>query len=211
METVTSSADVMRGLSCLGQYRPKRCSWSGAPSDASTCCDPLGKARWARNESRPPSARRSAQIPYLIPHRRAKILCDLNMPGISGFELLSIVRRCYPRIKVVAMSGSYSGRALPAGVAADAFYGKGTTSVADLLQMVRSMKDQSEVSLLRTATSIWISSALVDPTTGGRSALVACPECLRAYPHSVTDAEYSQDTKCPHCSYLVQLSIVPTT
>ena len=73
METVTSSADVMRGLSCLGQYRPKRCSWSGAPSDASTCCDPLGKARWARNESRPPSARRSAQIPYLIPHRRAKI------------------------------------------------------------------------------------------------------------------------------------------
>ena len=23
------------------------------------------------------------------------LLCDLNMPGISGFELLSIVRRCY--------------------------------------------------------------------------------------------------------------------
>jgi CheY-like chemotaxis protein len=147
-----------------------------------------------------------AEIRYQAPD---VLLCDLNMPGISGFELLSIVRRCYPRIKVVATSGSYSGRAVPAGVAADAFYGKGTTSVADLLQMVSSMKDQSEVSLPRAATPIWISSALVDPT-GGRSALVACPECLRVYPHSVTDAEYSQDTKCPHCSYLVQLAIVPT-
>ena len=72
------------------------------------------------------------------------------------------------------------------------------------------MKDQSEVTLRRAATPIWISSALVDPT-GGRSALVACPECLRVYPHSVSNAEYSQDTKCPHSSYLVQLAMVPTT
>jgi CheY-like chemotaxis protein len=148
-----------------------------------------------------------AEIRYQAPD---VLLCDLNMPGISGFELLSIVRRCYPRVKVVAMSGSYSGHAVPAGVAADAFYGKGTTSVAELLQMVSLMKDQSEVSLLRAATPTWISSALVDPA-GGRSALVACPECLRVYPHSVTNAEHSPGTKCPHCSYLVQLSIVPTT
>jgi CheY-like chemotaxis protein len=63
------------------------------------------------------------------------LLSDLNMPHMSGFELLSIVRRRYPRIKVVAMSGSYSGQCVPNGVAADAFYEKGATSVARLLQI----------------------------------------------------------------------------
>ena len=30
------------------------------------------------------------------------ILSDLNMPGMSGFELLSVVRRRFPAIRVVA-------------------------------------------------------------------------------------------------------------
>jgi CheY-like chemotaxis protein len=35
------------------------------------------------------------------------ILSDLNMPQMSGFELLSVVRRRFPEIAVVAMSGGY--------------------------------------------------------------------------------------------------------
>ena len=31
------------------------------------------------------------------------ILSDLNMPGMSGFELLSVVRRRFPAIRVIAM------------------------------------------------------------------------------------------------------------
>ena len=53
------------------------------------------------------------------------LLSDLNMPGVSGFELLSITRLKFPAIKVVAMSGAYSGSQVPPGVAADAFYAKG--------------------------------------------------------------------------------------
>lgn len=34
------------------------------------------------------------------------LLSDLNMPGMSGFELLSIVRRSFPEIYVIATSGS---------------------------------------------------------------------------------------------------------
>lgn len=63
------------------------------------------------------------------------ILSDLNMPGMSGFELLSIVRRRFPSIQVIAMSGAFSGPAVPAGVAAHAFYEK-ATSLVDLLQIV---------------------------------------------------------------------------
>jgi CheY-like chemotaxis protein len=35
------------------------------------------------------------------------ILSDLNMPGMSGFELLSVVRRRFPAIQVIAMSGGF--------------------------------------------------------------------------------------------------------
>jgi len=54
------------------------------------------------------------------------LLSDLNMPGMSGFELLAVVRQRFPGIKTIAMSGAYSGSDIPAGVIADAFYGKGS-------------------------------------------------------------------------------------
>src|ERR1700733_16333245 len=54
------------------------------------------------------------------------LLSDLNMAGMSGFELLSEVRRRLPGIYVIATSGSFSGTQVPQGVAADAFYKKAT-------------------------------------------------------------------------------------
>jgi CheY-like chemotaxis protein len=53
------------------------------------------------------------------------ILSDLYMDGMSGFELLSIVRRRFPGIRVLAMHSAYSGTEVPAGIVADAFYAKG--------------------------------------------------------------------------------------
>ncbi len=58
------------------------------------------------------------------------LLTDLNMAGMSGFELLATVRRQFPEIKTIAMSGAFSGNEVPSGVAADAFYGKGSSMVA---------------------------------------------------------------------------------
>ena len=63
------------------------------------------------------------------------LLSDLNMPGLSGFELLSVVRRRFPAIQVIAMSGAYFGDSVPPGVFADAFYEKGR-GVRSLMQMV---------------------------------------------------------------------------
>src|SRR5579872_4518394 len=37
------------------------------------------------------------------------IVSDLNMPQMSGFEFLSVVRRRFPQIPVIAMSGHTAG------------------------------------------------------------------------------------------------------
>src|ERR1700728_1241485 len=61
------------------------------------------------------------------------LVSDLNMPGMSGFELLSVVRRRFPAIAVIAMSAMYSDATPSPRVAADGFYAKGSTSAGGLL------------------------------------------------------------------------------
>jgi len=65
------------------------------------------------------------------------LLCDLHMPGLSGFELLSAVRHRFPLLYVIAMSGSFFGDAVPPGVAADAFYPK-SSGINTLLEIIAS-------------------------------------------------------------------------
>jgi len=53
------------------------------------------------------------------------LVTDLNMPLMSGVELISHVRWCHPSVLVIAMSSEYRGDAVPAGIIADRFYPKG--------------------------------------------------------------------------------------
>ena len=72
------------------------------------------------------------------------IISDLNMPQMSGFEFLSVVRRRFPQIAVIASSGAYhSGDAVPGGIIADAFHAKGAGPI-ELLQMVAALLAMSE-------------------------------------------------------------------
>lgn len=71
------------------------------------------------------------------------LISDLNMPRMTGYELLSIVRRRFPTVAVIAMSGAYRGNDIPAGIAADGFYAKGGSSVARLLEILNSIADET--------------------------------------------------------------------
>ncbi len=66
------------------------------------------------------------------------VVSDLNMPRMSGFELLSLIRLQFPAIPLIAMSAAFSDNQVPDGVIADAYYQKGTHP-AFLLQLVSAM------------------------------------------------------------------------
>ena len=51
------------------------------------------------------------------------LISDLSMPNMSGFELLSVVRRRFPHLPVIAISGNYEATS-PNGTIADAFFSK---------------------------------------------------------------------------------------
>ena len=136
------------------------------------------------------------------------LLSDLNMPRMSGFELLSIVRRRHPKIKVIAMSASCQRRIVPQGVAADAFYEKDATSISQLLLTVNAMRSEPDSKLLRVSNPVWIPKPSIVPG-GSTSTPFACPECLRTYPCAIDESKSVHHWSCPYCLYQVQLASCP--
>ena len=66
------------------------------------------------------------------------LLADLNMPGMSGVELLAIVWRRFPAIQKIAMGGVYPGNVAPSGVAAEAFFQK-SQGVGELVRIIQGL------------------------------------------------------------------------
>jgi CheY-like chemotaxis protein len=138
------------------------------------------------------------------------LLSDLGMPGMTGYELLSVVRRRFPSIRVIAMSGAHSGGGVPAGIAADAFYAKGVSSVTQLLQMVNAVR-RDQVDSLRSAAPVWISELSTDPVDDS-VLLVSCPECLRPFSQRADSLEcLPRKGSCPHCMTSVELALARQT
>lgn len=138
------------------------------------------------------------------------ILSDLNMPGMSGFEFLSVIRRRFPAILVIAMSGAFTGDDIPDGVIADAFYEKGTY-LGSLLQMLEGMGSPERTSRPRPSAPIWIASNGHDPA-GEAYVMISCPECLRTFPQVLETAAHPVlRTTCIHCQGVIHYAIVPPT
>ena len=149
-----------------------------------------------------------AEIKYESPDL---LLSDLNMPGMSGFELLSVVRRRFPEILVIAMSGGFSGNEVPHGVAADAFYEKGRSNVATLLDLAGRLTENGRPLPRRFPAPIWISGSPLSQSDDG-SVVITCPECLRVFPQLVRNvASPIDETHCLHCSSAVHFALVQPT
>jgi CheY-like chemotaxis protein len=137
------------------------------------------------------------------------LLSDLNMPGMSGYELLRVVRCRFPSIQVIAMSGAFAGDEVPSGVAANAFYQKGS-SMGALLRIIESLPPTER----RDPLPARVAAPLLIQRNGGgtfREACVKidCPECLRTFPQPVHDSgNHARKTNCIHCGSSIQYSVV---
>jgi CheY-like chemotaxis protein len=139
----------------------------------------------------------------------AILLSDLNMPGMSGFELLVVVRRRFPEIQVIAMSGSFSGIEVPSGIPADAFYQKGS-SMAALLQILRALPQMKRRAPAppRAVSPLWIQRNDSDPA-GSSRVTVTCPECLRSFSQPLTEfGSLLCEVDCIHCGNAIQYALV---
>jgi len=140
------------------------------------------------------------------------IISDLHMPRMSGIEFLSVVRRRFPAIPVIAISGAYNlGESSAAGVMADAFYPKGQCHPDEMMRMIRQLMYQP----LKRPTNYHpcqpsrVQSARCGLDATGTTALsLTCTDCLRAF--SVSNVSGTDDGElhahCPSCRALVKFT-----
>lgn len=149
-----------------------------------------------------------ARIRERIPHI---LLSDLNMPGMSGFELLAVVRCKYPQIQVIAMSGAFSGTGIPPGVAADAFHEKGSSPKL-LLNILDAMQHSECLIPIKgpdPLAPVWIPGKH-EASSEKVPAIISCPECLRAFSITIRMATSDPcETTCVYCKVPIRYVSAP--
>lgn len=105
------------------------------------------------------------------------IISDLNMPWMSGFEFLAIVRKRFPHIATIAVSGDYIAGDNPSGILADAFLQKGQYAIEELFQEVAKLLAASPIRSEREKSDI---APLFVPRDNAGYLIITCPKCLRS-------------------------------
>ena len=133
------------------------------------------------------------------------IISDLVMPGMSGFELLDVVRIRFPQIPVILISGAAIDE-MPEGVAADAYYHKNGFGFEQLLQTI---SDLTRKPPLRTAPPHIDNKPVPARWDGNGHYDVECPDCMRStvVPRGPRFTRGEHITTCIHCCGLIQLLI----
>ena len=135
------------------------------------------------------------QLRRTLPHL---IVSDLNMPHMSGYELLSVVRRRFPQIMTVAMSGDYQGDEVPSGVIADCFFPKGQSPkglLATIAALIRTSETRASAHQNESAPA-WIPRNGHD-AQGVPYVVVTCAECLRAFQLPVVEDAAGEVLEAP--------------
>ena len=152
--------------------------------------------------------------------RPALILSDLNMPRMTGFELLSVIRRRFPSVHVIAMSGAFHDGAVPVGVAADAFYQKSGRHISTLVEVIEDLLRSSVADPPRPPTTdhvppdnkphvaLWVSRR--GTPIEGPYILLTCSECLRSFPHPTGEETtmHVSETKCIFCNASISYALL---
>jgi len=103
------------------------------------------------------------------------ILTDLKMPNMSGFEFLSIVRRRFPQIPTIAISGEFQPSVEPLGVLADSFFVKPFRFDELLVKITELLCDAPpRPAIKKDRAPVWV-------PRNGEYYVITCTDCLRSF------------------------------
>ena len=126
------------------------------------------------------------------------IVSDLEMPRMTGFELLSVIRRRFPQILTLAMSGGYPDNTVPVGVVADGFYAKGGQP-QNLFRAIKQLIDTAPArssAHMQEIAPAWVPRNGHD-SNGAPYVMVTCEECLRIFQLAVIEEMTGQVLEVP--------------
>src|SRR5579864_2557762 len=125
------------------------------------------------------------------------VITDLRMPKMSGFELLAVIRKRFPQIPTIAISGEYVTATVPEGLLADFFLQKGHYEITTYFQKIRELLSKPPVRPFpgtQTISPIWV------PLNGSGEVLITCPQCLRSFEIDIKEVAVGvHQTECTFC------------
>jgi CheY-like chemotaxis protein len=133
------------------------------------------------------------------------IITDLNMPRMSGYELLAVIRKRFPQIPVIVMSSLPSDE-MQREVTADAYYHKSGFGFQQLFETIFNLTRKLP---LPTAPRPIDN----EPVRAGRDGIghyvIACDGCLREFHVPGVDDIIRGEkwTTCVHCGNLVRFLV----
>jgi len=133
------------------------------------------------------------------------IISDLNMPRMSGFEFLAVVRERFPHIATIAVSGEYFTSGNASGIVADAFMQKGRYTLNDLSREVERLLAASPIRSESKKSEI---APLFVPRDIAGYLILTCPKCLR--PNKLEAISLNgglHQTTCQSCGTPVRFEI----
>jgi CheY-like chemotaxis protein len=131
------------------------------------------------------------------------IISDLRMPNMNGFEFLSVVRRRFPTIPVIVISGEFTGLSVPESVLADAFFPKGQYRAEELFQKISDLLHE-----LPTRPRTGKSSKVAVWVKNSKGMIsVTCSECLRTFPVLNAFAGINE-VECDFCSCMIRFEVI---
>ena len=134
------------------------------------------------------------------------LISDLRMPNMSGFELLAIIRRRFPQIAVIVLSGEFLIDPDQSGLLMNAFFQKGSFTPDQLIATMRELFSQCPMSPALPKTGhapLWINRRSYEYL------LATCTECLRSFPIESHNpgSEMLQTAECPSCGTAITYAV----
>jgi DNA-binding response OmpR family regulator len=136
------------------------------------------------------------------------ILSDLKMPNMSGFEFLSVVRRRFPQIPAIAISGEFQPAVESLGVLADAFFVKPfrfEELLAKITELLRNAPPRPAIK--KDRSPVWVPRS-------GEYYVITCTDCLRSFSipaeKSIRVLRELRTLECIFCNAPVQIIVEET-